>query len=614
MLKYAKIFFNFYKIFLFFQKSKKNFLTHLLKDKNSFYPLPSNGFDFFLYIAKDYAISSKLYILCALLSGLSVPILGFIIKKIIDFLPYVHEDISVLYYPVFSIILVLIFFQYIPFLGFHYIVKNILPSILSKTYTQIVSYSMRKSQSSFEEHQFIFLKEISTLIKGIEKVFNFHIFNFLKFFSFNLIICTLILFINYSFLKYFLLLYLIFFVFCFFTFPMIEKISEAKDKQKFFLEKNIMYLSDSMHIFQNKEKYHKEEKILLSSYRKLYRQEQHLIILLNLLQGILLCCFMIFNFFLLLEFYKDNKITMGNFVFFIFIIIETSRQFYLSLNNLYNFFKIINFFNKSLQFFFPQKNTLEEKKQCILNTCSGKITFSHVKFFYKEDNFLLSNISLTIKAGQKVGLIGCLNDEKNAFMNLLLGNEFLKDGSIFLDNVDIKDLTEKNINNLISNLSEELSLIHGKIFTHKTIYDNLCFGKNDLTEKNIEEAAKKTKLHDFVSTLPKGYFTIIEESQIKTSKEQYENLLMTRLILKDAPIVLIDETRCQDTSLNELYEFLGSFLKKKTVIVNINDFSTALKMDRLLVFDKGRIIQDGRHDALMMQLGLYRNLFDSKFS
>lgn len=238
---------------------------------------------------------------------------------------------------------------------------------------------------------------------------------------------------------------------------------------------------------------------------------------------------------------------------------------------------------------------------------NGEIAARNVTFHYEDNkkDSVFENLSLTIPAGQKVGLVGASGGGKSTLTRLLLRFDDISDGSITIDGQDLRDVTQKSLRETIAYVPQEPLLFH------RSIRENIAYGKIDATDKEIEKAAKLAYAHDFIMGLGGKYDTIVGERGVKLSGGQRQRIAIARAILKNAPILVLDEaTSALDSESEKLIQqALEKLMKGRTSIVIAHRLSTIAKLDRILVLDNGRIVEDGSHAELVKQNGMYAKLW-----
>ncbi|WP_199307351.1 ABC transporter ATP-binding protein [Alkalinema sp. FACHB-956] len=235
----------------------------------------------------------------------------------------------------------------------------------------------------------------------------------------------------------------------------------------------------------------------------------------------------------------------------------------------------------------------------------GSIEFRQVNFGYSPEKQVFKNLSVTIHPGQRVGLVGFSGSGKSSFVNLILRLFDPLSGQILIDGVDIRDMSQDALHGQISLIPQDPSLFH------RTLWDNIRYGRLDATEAEIIEATRKAYAHDFIVPMSEGYDSLVGERGVKLSGGQRQRIAIARVILKDAPILILDEATSSLDSITEkaIQETLDVAMANKTVIVVAHRLSTIAHLDRILVFDQGQIIEDGTHAQLLALGGAYHRLW-----
>jgi ATP-binding cassette subfamily B protein len=215
-------------------------------------------------------------------------------------------------------------------------------------------------------------------------------------------------------------------------------------------------------------------------------------------------------------------------------------------------------------------------------------------------------MSVTIPAGQKVGLVGYSGNGKTTFANLILRLFDVTSGRILIDGQDIREVTQESLRAQISLIPQDPFLFH------RTLLENIRYGRLDASEQDIITAAQKAHAHEFIAKLPQGYESLVGERGVKLSGGQRQRIAIARAILKNAPILILDEATSQLDSITEskIQDSLWQLMQDKTAIVIAHRLSTLLHMDRILVFGQGKIIEDGTHQDLLAKQGVYKTLWD----
>ncbi|HAU0263892.1 TPA: ABC transporter ATP-binding protein [Legionella pneumophila] len=230
-----------------------------------------------------------------------------------------------------------------------------------------------------------------------------------------------------------------------------------------------------------------------------------------------------------------------------------------------------------------------------LNIHQGEITFQDVSFHYENRSDLFKNLTVSLRPGEKVGLVGYSGGGKSTFIKLILRLLDIQQGTIFIDNQNIKKVTQSSLRSQIATIPQEPELFH------RTIMDNIRFARADASEEEVIDAAKKAHCHDFIMDLPQRYDSLVGERGVKLSGGQKQRIAIARAFLKNAPILLLDEaTSSLDSKTeDEIHQALHEVMRNKTVIVIAHRLSTLKEMDRILVFVDGDIVEDGALNQLL---------------
>ncbi|WP_448970945.1 ABC transporter ATP-binding protein [Neisseria sp.] len=256
-------------------------------------------------------------------------------------------------------------------------------------------------------------------------------------------------------------------------------------------------------------------------------------------------------------------------------------------------------------------HTILDKPQALpLKVTRGEIKFEHVDFSYEAGKPLLNGFNLNIKPGEKVGLIGRSGAGKSTIVNLLLRFYEPQSGTISIDGQTVDSVTQESLRAQIGLVTQDTSLLH------RSVRDNIIYGRPDATEAEMIFAAERAEAAGFIPNLSdakgrRGYDAHVGERGVKLSGGQRQRIAIARVMLKDAPILLLDEaTSALDSEVEAaIQESLDKMMEGKTVIAIAHRLSTIAAMDRLIVLDKGRIIEEGSHTELLAKQGLYAKLW-----
>ena len=256
-----------------------------------------------------------------------------------------------------------------------------------------------------------------------------------------------------------------------------------------------------------------------------------------------------------------------------------------------------------------QKNEIfNDENAPSLKLKNATLEFKNISFTYPDGTHALKNLSAKIEGGKKVGLVGISGSGKTTFLNLIPRFFNLKHGTILID--------DQNINNInLNSLRKEISIVsQDVILFDDTIRSNILYGNASASNDEIINACKFAAAQDFVEKLPNKYETIIGENGIKLSGGQKQRLSIARAILKDSPIILLDEATSSLDSESEavIQKAIENLTKNKTTIIIAHRLSTIMNCDKILVFDNGQIVDEGSHEFLVKNSSIYKNLYEKQ--
>lgn len=250
----------------------------------------------------------------------------------------------------------------------------------------------------------------------------------------------------------------------------------------------------------------------------------------------------------------------------------------------------------------------ESHKGHLLEKVVGNIEFENVYFGYSKDKTIINNFTASAKKGQKVAIVGPTGAGKTTIVNLLMKFYQVDSGKISIDGVSVNDMTREDVHSAFSMVLQDTWLFEG------TIAENLIYNQTNISREQVIEAAKAVGVHHFITTLPNGYDTLLDDS-VTLSVGQKQLLTIARALLKDAPLLILDEaTSSVDTRTEELIQkAMDKLMEGRTSFVIAHRLSTIKNADLILVMKDGNIIEQGNHDELILQNGFYADLYNSQF-
>ena len=256
------------------------------------------------------------------------------------------------------------------------------------------------------------------------------------------------------------------------------------------------------------------------------------------------------------------------------------------------------------------RSVLDASDAVDLAVVEGRIDFEGVRFHYGKDTGVIDQLTVAIRGGEKIGLVGRSGAGKTTLTNLLLRLYDVESGRVLVDGQDVREVRQESLRRHIGVVTQDTSLLH------RSVFENIAYGRRGASEADVVAAARRAKAHDFILDLEdsagrRGYEAQVGERGVKLSGGQRQRVAIARMFLKDAPILVLDEaTSSLDSEVEAvIQENLAALMDGKTVIAIAHRLSTIAAMDRLLVMDAGRIVEEGDHATLSASDGLYAQLW-----
>ncbi|MBQ8481922.1 MAG: ABC transporter ATP-binding protein [Alphaproteobacteria bacterium] len=322
-------------------------------------------------------------------------------------------------------------------------------------------------------------------------------------------------------------------------------------------------------------------------------------------QQTLLCLFEVFALLFMIRLWYLQKINVGEVTMVLVLMNSVMSCFSGVLDNVCELNSAIGGLSAAMAPFVIKHEIVDVTNAHKLKIEGGEIEFKNVSFAY-ENKKVFRNLSFKIKSGEKVGIVGISGSGKSTLINLLQRAYDIQKGEILIDNQNIAKVTQNSLHDAIALIPQDTSLFH------RSISQNIAYGKQGTSQKEILNAAKKAYADNFIKELAKGYQTKVGEKGVKLSGGQRQRIAIARAILKNSPILILDEATSALDSKTEMYiqKAMNNLMKNKTVIAIAHRLSTLKEMDRIIVLDKGKIVEQGKVEDLLKSGGEFQHLWE----
>jgi len=378
---------------------------------------------------------------------------------------------------------------------------------------------------------------------------------------------------------------------------------------------------------------------LQNDYTKIYEERGWLVLKFYIVAALSFALYFTFCVLTIIKLYALDKVTLGDFAMLTTINCFIIHNMWQMANEMRHFLELYGTIKQALTII-NEPIEIEDKTSRSLEVSrqnNAEIIFRNVNFSYKQKspptkvgvidwnfvgelqkNLLLDaeetqkvffkNLSIIIKAGQKVGLVGHSGSGKSTFVNLILRSFDINQGEILIDNQNISNIIQDSLRSAIALIPQDPTLFH------RSLFENIGYAKINATAQEIFEASKKAHADEFIENMPQKYESLVGERGVKLSGGQRQRIAIARAFLKNAPILILDEATSQLDSITEnlIQDSLKNLMRDKTVLIIAHRLSTLKDVDRILVFDNGKIIEDGPHQELLASNGHYKKLWDAQ--
>lgn len=575
--------------------------------------LSQNLWSFIGHFLKPYKKVCIVYISLAMLAGCWGPFNSMLIKYMINFLSSLQaENISLLMWPAVLLVLNFVLFDNVTWRSIGYLNYKFQPMIKNQIISEVFRFVLGSSHQFFHDNlSGRISSQINTLADNIERILYPMLANFIRGFSLLMVALISMYYVNPTFF-YILVLWFLIFVLC--SLAMSKRLVHLSDTHTGAESVISGQLVDSISNVNNIRIFARRlfevlrlEKYLLAT-KEAFQAKELFLVKLNIVQGMLIAIMLGFMVYFLIHLFGDHLISIGDFALILGLGTEVGHITWYTMSQVDEFNQAVGKCKQSLSSLIVSHEIKDKNDASTLVITKGQITFSKVKFHYKGTEPLFQNKSVMIEAGQKVGLVGYSGGGKSTFANLILRLYDVTEGQILIDGQDIRDVTQESLYHNIAMIPQDPSLFH------RTLMENIRYGRKEATDEEVREASRRAHAQEFIQALPQGYESLVGERGVKLSGGQRQRIAIARAILKNAPILILDEATSQLDSVTErlIQDSLWDLMQDKTTLVIAHRLSTLLHMDRILVFDRGKIIEDGTHQELLSKGGIYKMLWETQ--
>ncbi|HLD76824.1 MAG TPA: ABC transporter ATP-binding protein [Rickettsiales bacterium] len=600
---------------------------------------------FIIHNCKPFRFLLSCHLFVVLFAAIDTSLWPYVSKLLIDVIAATnHENVIAKSTPIAILVIILVFLQAAIWRISDYAWAHLNPALKRKITTESACKIMQHSTSFFQNNFTGALgNRIKDLANATPRLIEISLYNFLNVFLILFIAFFTLLTVHKIF-AFGLLTWAIIFIFIGAKAArMQEKLSANIADQGSRITGNIVDMLGNIanvKFFSNQRKERHRIEDLQDEYSYFSRKRGMFLLKFYAIHGLTFALYFAFCIIILIMLYDQNKVTIGDFALIFTINTWIIHAMWMAAGEMRGFLEEWGLVKQALQIIDEPIEIIDAPNAATLtvSTKGGEIIFKDVDFTYKIKNpknnikiadwtlvgaaepkidFIEKEVSekaffikqnIHIKAGQKIGLVGHSGGGKSTFVNLILRQFDVDSGQILIDGQNIAKVSQTSLSQAIAVIPQDPSLFH------RSLFENISYAKNDSSILEVIEAAKNAHAHDFIATLPQNYDSLVGERGVKLSGGQRQRIAIARAFLKNAPILILDEATSQLDSITEnlIQKSLEKLMKNKTTIIVAHRLSTLQNVDRILVFDKGQIVEEGSHQELLAQKGIYKKMWDEQ--
>ncbi len=573
--------------------------------------IPQTPIAFVLYSVRPFifpAVLTLVFVLCASLLTVSLP---YVLKNIVDEALLGADDVVASGKVLFWVIMVpvvlaatYIFWRLSGFLGMQWLTK-----VEASAHESLYDYVTKHSHGYFSDH---FAGAVSNKITNaasgtfrlLEQTLLGHFPNFVSFIASGILIFITNIAAGFIFVALIVLLVPMNVWLAKIRRPLVVEYSEDKSK---FRGQAVDLLTNASAMRQYSRRpfelsgLQRHIATMRASDLRQWRMSEWILLINNVVIVVALGSMMYF----MATYWQRGVVSTGDFVLVVSLVFSLSGTLTFIGSSINQFVRIYGEVEEGLREVLLPHEVVDEAGASELEVKQANIDWKNVTFQF-DSNTVFSDFSLSIPTGQRVGLVGQSGAGKTTFVSLLLRQHDISAGEIMIDCQNIAHVTQDSLRQAIAIVPQEPALFH------RSIRENIIYGKLDATEEEVIAVAKKAQAHEFITELPDGYNTMVGERGVKLSGGQKQRVAIARAMLKDAPILVLDEATSALDSESEvaIQKALETLMEGRTVIAIAHRLSTLREMDRIIVLKDGEIIEDGNHDSLATEGGVYERLWN----